>query len=82
MAHGGGTLILSAMGRVDCRVPGEGRGKTHGMGNPSCAEAQCLHSKESVLHRSVSVSFPFLSLLHLSLSLSRSPCNWCVVDDG
>ena len=80
-AHGGETLILSAMGRVESRVPGEGRGKTHGgMGNPSCAEAQCLHWKESVLRRSVSVSFPFLCLLHLSLS--RSPCNWCVVDDG
>ena len=34
--------------------------------------AQCLHSKESVLHRSVSVSFPFLSLRDLSLSLSLS----------
>ena len=59
--------------------------------------AQCLHSKESVLHRSVSVSFPFLYLLHLSvvicvirfseisLSLSLGPLAvgvWSTMADG
>ena len=58
---------------------GQSRGKTHGMGNPSCAEAQCLHSKESVLH----VSFPFLYLLHLSLSLGALAIGvWSTMAEG
>ena len=68
-AHVSGSKAPGPWGRNShTKRYGQSRGKTHGgMANPSCAEAQCLHSKESVLHRSVSVSF----LLHLSLSLSE-----------
>ena len=72
--------------RYGQRVPGEGRGKPHGMGNPSCAEAQ----ESGAIRRNLFCidHFPFhfpssISSISLSLSLGALAIGvWSTMADG